>query len=427
VWSIYLKENLFKSSFYIKNIESKSVGVFMEGVNIFNSKALGGVNESLIVNTIRRRGQISRVDIAKLTGLTAPTVTNISGKLIEYGLIHEYMVGEYSGGRRPVLLKANSEIAHMIIVDIRSKEMVGYLINGELEIKEEICHDIQHLNEEKILSFLESTIAHCYSSEEGKLALAIGIIVRGPVMSREGLSLFSPSAGWHNVPLKYLVEKQFQLPVFVENDMRAMALGAYHYGPYRDIKNAVFLGVGGGIGSGIILNGELYRGLGDSAGEIGHTVVEANGPLCSCGNHGCLEAMASESALVNIVVKSITEGESSLVSEMVKGDLDAIRPKHIYAAAEEGDLLSIKMLQHIAQYIGMGAANIINIFNPQLVLIGGGIVKARGFMEATIMKVIKERSLASCYSLARVEFSSEGRQDALKGIVDVVMEGIFLR
>ena len=399
----------------------------MEGINTINSKAVGGLNESLIVNTIRRRGPISRVDIAKLTGLTAPTVTNISGKLIEHGLIHEYKVGEYSGGRRPVLLKVNSEIANMIIVDIRSKEMIGYLINGGLEIKEQTCHDIQHLKEENILALLENTIEQCYSSENGKLALAIGIIVRGPVISSEGLSLFSPSAGWHNVPLKYLVEKKFQLPVFVENDMRAMALGAYHYGPYRDIKNAVFLGVGGGIGSGIILNGELYRGLGDSAGEIGHTVIDANGPLCSCGNRGCLEAMASESALVNLMAKSISEGEKSLVSEMVKGDIDVIRTKHIYAAAEEGDLLAIKTLQHIAQYIGMGVANIINIFNPQLVLIGGGIVKGRRFMEETMMQVIKERALVSCYSLTRIEFSSEGRQDALKGIVDVVMEGIFLR
>ncbi|WP_378955935.1 ROK family protein [Pelosinus sp. sgz500959] len=399
----------------------------MDGINETTFKIAGGVNESLIVNMIRRRGPISRVDIAKLTGLTAPTVTNISGKLIEYGLIQEYMVGEYSGGRRPVLLKANSEKTNMIIIDIRSKEMVGYLINGGLEIKEETCHDIQNLKPEKILSLLEDTIAECHSLEDGQLALAIGIIVRGPVMSQEGLSLFSPSTGWHNVPLKYIVEKRFQLPVFVENDMRAMALGAYHYGPYRDIKNAVFLGVGGGIGSGIIFNGELYRGFGDSAGEIGHTVVDVDGPLCSCGNHGCLEAMASELALVNKVVQSISKGEKSLVSEMVKGDITAIRPKHIYAAAEEGDELAISMFQHVAQYIGMGVANIINIFNPQLVLVGGGIVKGRKFMEDTMMQVIKERALASCYSSTRIEFSSEGRKDALKGIVDVVMEGIFLR
>lgn len=399
----------------------------MDGANVSTFKIAGGVNESLIVNTIRRRGPISRVDIAKLTGLTAPTVTNISGKLIEYGLIHEYMVGEYSGGRRPVLLKANSEKTNMIIVDIRSKEMSGYLINGGLEIKEETCHDMQNLSQERILSLVEDTIVECRSFEDGQLALAIGIIVRGPVMSREGLSLFSPSAGWRNVPLKYIMEERFQLPVFVENDMRAMTLGAYHYGPYRDIKNAVFLGVGGGIGSGIIINGELYRGFGDGAGEIGHTVVDVDGPLCSCGNHGCLEAMASEMALVNLVVQAIEAGEKSAVIEMVKGDITIIRPKHIYAAAEEGDALAIQMFQNIARYIGMGVANIINIFNPQLVLIGGGIVKGRKFMEDTIMQVTKERALASCYSSTRIEFSSEGRKDALNGIVDVVMEGIFLR
>lgn len=399
----------------------------MKCANTIPLKVVGGINESLIVNTIRRRGPISRVDIAKLTGLTAPTVTNISGKLIESGLIHEHMVGEYSGGRRPVLLKANSEMANMIIVDIRSKEMIGYLINGGLEVKEQTCCDIRHLDKEEILSLLESTIAKCRSSQDGQLALAVGIIVRGPVMSREGMSLFSPSTGWRNVPLKYIVEKRFQLPVFVENDMRAMALGAYHYGPYRDVKNAVFLGVGGGIGSGIILNGELYRGLGDSAGECGHTVVDIHGPLCSCGKRGCLEAMASESALVNIVVKSIMEGEFSLVSEMVKGDISAIRPEHIYSAAENGDYLALRGLEHVARYIGIGAANMINIFNPQLVLIGGGIVKARKFIEEIMMQVIKEQALGSCYSSVRIEFSSEGRNAALKGIVDVVMEGIFLR
>lgn len=399
----------------------------MEGVAIINSKAMGRVNELLVVNTIRRRGPISRVDIAKLTGLTAPTVTNISSKLIESGLIHEYMVGEYSGGRRPVLLKANSEIANMIIVDIRSKEMIGYLINGGLEIKEQICHDIRRKDKEEILSLLDNTIASCHSAKDGHLALAIGIIVRGPVMSREGLSLFSPSTGWRNVPLKYIVEERFQLPVFVENDMRSMALGTYHYGPYRDIKNAIFLGVGTGIGSGIILNGELYRGLDDSAGEIGHTVVDVNGALCSCGNHGCFEAMASELALVNLVVKSITEGESSLLSKVVKGDLHSIRPEHIYAAAEAGDLVAVRTLQHIARYLGMGAANIINIFNPQLVLIGGGIVKGQKFIEETMMQVIKERALGNCYASTRIEFSLEGRQAALKGIVDLVMEGIFLR
>lgn len=399
----------------------------MEAGATINNRILGGANEALVVNTIRRRGPISRVDIAKLTGLTAPTVTNISGRLLEAGIIHEYMVGEYSGGRRPVLLKANPELATMIIVDIRSKEMTGYVMNSGLEVKERVSYDIRSLGQTEILSLMEELASECYAAPGGQQATAIGVIVRGPVVFKEGLSLFSPSAGWRNVPIRYILEKRFRLPVFVENDMRAMALGTYHYGPYREVKNAVFLGVGGGIGSGIILNGELYRGLGDSAGEIGHTVVDVNGPRCSCGNYGCLEAVASESALVNLAVQEISQGKPSLILSLAGGDTAAIRPEHIYQAAREQDTMAVEKLQQIAYYLGIGAANIINFFNPELVIIGGGIVKGQAFIEEHMMKIIRERALESCYSSTRVEFSAEGREASLKGIVDLVMEELLTK
>ena len=135
--------------------------------------------------------------------------------------------------------------------------------------------------------------------------------------------------------------------------------------------------------------------------------------------------MASETALVNHVVQCILEGEKSLLSEMVQGDFNAIRPDHIYSAAEVGDQVALRMLQRVGQYIGMGVANIINIFNPQLVIIGGGIVKGRHFVEDSMMQIIKERALGSSYSSTRIEFSSEGRKAALQGIVDLVMEGIL--
>jgi predicted NBD/HSP70 family sugar kinase len=397
----------------------------MDEINNIVDRMTSGANELLVINTIRRRGTISRVDIAKTTGMTAPTVTNITGKLMQAGVIQEHMIGEYSGGRRPILLKINPDIAKMIIVNIRSKEMLGYLINAGLEIKKEICHDIQGLNIDEVLSLMLETITELRSYEDGNSAAGIGIIVRGPVKSKEGISLFSPRIGWRNVPLKYIVEDQFHLPTFVENDMRAMALGVYHYGQYGDIKSLIFLGVGGGIGSGIILNGELYRGVNDSAGEIGHSVVESKGPLCSCGNGGCLEALASETALISNVVNALREGKASLVSEMVQGELAAVRPEHIYTAAVQGDGVAIDILQQAAYYLGLGAANLINVFNPELLIVGGGIVKGRHFIENIMNQVIKERSLESCYSSVRVEFSTEGREAALKGIVDLVLGSIL--
>ncbi|CUH96746.1 hypothetical protein P22_2857 [Propionispora sp. 2/2-37] len=400
--------------------------MLMAETNNINLKAVGGPNEALVVNTVRRRGPISRVDIAKLTGLTAPTVTNISGKLIEAGIMSEYMIGEYSGGRRPVLLKANPDMAKMVIADIRSKEVAGYIINAGLEISKQIRKDTRHLDKDAVLAAMLDIIAALCSAEEGEAVAAIGIIVRGPVRSAEGVSLFSPSTGWRNVPLKFIVEGQFHIPTFVENDMRAMALGSYHYGPYRDIRNAVFLGVGGGIGSGIILNGELYRGLGDSAGEIGHSAVDIDGPVCSCGNRGCLEAMASETALVNLAVQAVKEGHTSLITDMVNQDIEAVKPEHIYAAAEQGDGLAVEVLHNVARYLGVGVSNVINIFNPELVIIGGGITKGYKFIEDSMMEVIKQRVLESCYASVRIECSAEGRAAALNGIVDLVMQGLIL-
>lgn len=397
----------------------------MDGFGNMNNRTASGSNESQIIHTIRRRGPISRVDIAKATGITAPTVTNITGKLIQTGVIQEHMIGEYSGGRRPVLLKLNPEIADMIILNVRSKELLGYFVSADCQIKGELSLDIRKLGKDEVLSLMLDAIAKLRAYENGRLASGIGIIVRGPVKSREGISLFSPAVGWRNVPLKYILEERFRLPVFVENDMRAMALGVYHFGPYQGVKSLIFLGVGGGIGSGIILNGELYRGINDSAGEIGHTILDSRGPVCSCGANGCLEAMASETAIVNLAVNRIKAGEPSQILGLAGVDIEAVKAEHIYEAADAGDGLAFDILQQVARYLGMGAANLINTFNPEMVIVGGGIVKGRKFIEEPMNQVIRERTLESCYSAVRVEFSAEGREAALKGIVDLSLEGIL--
>jgi len=398
------------------------------GKNVVTSYT-GGVNESIVVNIIRRQGPISRVDIAKLTGLTAPTVTNISGRLIASGIISECAEigneGKPISGRPRILLKINPEAANLIIVDIRSKEMTGYIVNAGLAIKEKVSVDLRKLEPEKVMAALEQIINKCISSELGQAVSAIGIIVRGPVLHKEGISLFSQSFGWQKVSLKFSLEQKFQLPVFVENDMRAIALGAYYYGKYYGYKNAVMLGVGWGIGAGIFVNGQLYRGISDIAGEIGHTIIDIHGPLCSCGKHGCLETFASEAALVNSVV-SAPNVNISLAAKLADGDLSAILPEHIYEAAAKGDELSIKMLQNIARYLGVGVANIINFLNPELIIIGGGIVRGRRFIEEILLQVISEQTLDSTRSSVKVEYSAEGREAYMKGIADVVLEGIFL-
>lgn len=375
-------------------------------------KLLKGMNESLILNVIRHNKYVSRSEIAKITNLTPPTVTNIINKLLEDGLVKEDKLGESSGGRPPVILKINNEAFDIIVIIIGTDIMEEYLLDAELTIKESKVDNIKKEDAESIFKLLFDRIRYLKDISKKEIA-GIGIVVRGPVKSSEGISVFSPNIGWRNVPIKDMIEKEFGIPTFVENDVRAMALGEFYNGIAKNVGNVVFLKVGHGIGSTIILDGKIYRGINDMAGEIGHTTIDVAGPKCSCGNYGCFEALASEKALVNNVVKRIKEGSYSLVSEYVNGDLENITTRFVYKAAEEGDEVALSELNKIAIYLGIGIANIVNIFSPELVLISGGIVRGRKFIEDVVLETIKKRSFEANYSSCSIAFSNPDYNTAL--------------
>ncbi|AEF16621.1 Glucokinase [Thermoanaerobacterium xylanolyticum LX-11] len=387
-------------------------------------KLLKGMNESLILNVIRHNKYVSRSEIAKITNLTPPTVTNIINKLLEDGLVKEDKLGESSGGRPPVILKINNEAFDIIVIIIGTDIMEEYLLDAELTIRESKVDNIKKEDSESIFKLLFDRIRHLKDISKKEIA-GIGIVVRGPVKSSEGISVFSPNIGWKNVPIKDMIEKEFGIPTFVENDVRAMALGEFYNGIAKNVGNVVFLKVGHGIGSTIILDGKIYRGINDMAGEIGHTTIDVAGPKCSCGNYGCFEALASEKALVNNVVKRIKEGSYSLVSEYVNGDLENITTRFVYKAAEEGDEVALSELNKIAIYLGIGIANIVNVFSPELVLISGGIVRGRKFIEDVVLDTIKRRSFEANYSSCSIAFSNPDYNTALMGISNIILDSIL--
>ncbi|HHW01445.1 MAG TPA: ROK family transcriptional regulator [Thermoanaerobacterales bacterium] len=396
----------------------------MQNIMPVSYKLLKGMNESLVINIIRQRGPISRVDIARLTGLTQPTVTNITNKLMESNLIMEYMMGESSGGRRPVLLKINPEALNVIVIHISSNKLFAYHTDGDINVIKHDTAKIKNLNKEQIIDMMNEYIEK-YQNEAKAQLPGIGVVVHGPVKAREGISIFAPNIGWKNVPIKFIVEDKFHIPTFVENDVRAMTLGEFYYGAARDVNNMVFIKVGYGVGSGIIMDGRLYRGVGDSAGEIGHTTIDVGGPQCGCGNYGCLEAMASENALVKTMVKSIKEGRDSMVLDLAGGNLEDVTPEIIYEAAASGDILASRILRQIARYLGIAVANAINTFNPELIVIGGGITRAKAFIEETMMETVKCRALESCFQDVRISFSTMGDEATLKGAADMVMAEVL--
>jgi predicted NBD/HSP70 family sugar kinase len=387
-------------------------------------KAGNSNNDLLVMNLIRRRGPISRNELAKLTTLTHPTITNITGKMIDAGMVMEYKIGESSGGRRPILLKMCPDYVQVVVINIRSNKLIGCLANADFTVKYEAVYDIRGLGQDEVIQVLLATIKECRTAAARPIA-AVAVIVRGPVKSREGISVFSPNIGWRNVPLKFIVEEMFRVPVFVENDVRAMTMGEYYYGLAKDVNSMVLLKVGYGVGAGIVINGELYRGADDSAGEIGHTTIDLAGPQCPCGNYGCLEMLASETALVTTLIKAIREGQVSSVPDLVKENLHLVTADEIYQAADSGDELAVQTLKKGARYLGIGIVNVINTFNPEMIIIGGGISRGQQIIAETIRQTVRERAMENCYSSRKICFSDIGIESTLKGAVDMTLANVL--
>jgi len=208
---------------------------------------------------------------------------------------------------------------------------------------------------------------------------ALGIGVPGLVDPKGEFVRIAPNLHWKDVPLARLLKKHLDVPVTVVNDVQAGTMAVSAFGAGRGLKTFACMFVGTGLGGGIVINGELYRGSTGMAGEVGHMVVIAHdGPKCGCGNRGCLEAVASRSAIVRRIVNEIEDGRKSVVKQLCDGDLKRIRSRILATAYRDGDELVREVLHDAADYIGMGAANLINVLNPQAVILGGGVIEALG-------------------------------------------------
>ena len=223
--------------------------------------------------------------------------------------------------------------------------------------------------------------------------IGIGIAAAGILDTRKGIVTTSPNLpGWHNVQLRDVIAARSGLATYLINDASAAALGEHRFGAGRGFDNLLYLTVSTGIGGGIIINGELYSGADGCAGELGHMTIEADGPQCHCGNFGCLEAMASGWAIAKEAVTRINQGEKSSIIELVDSRLENITAETVAAAARGGDRLACDIVAKAANYLGIGLANLVNIFNPELIVIGGGLSKMGNMLLRPARKVIKERT-----------------------------------
>lgn len=221
---------------------------------------------------------------------------------------------------------------------------------------------------------------------------AIGIGAPGAINPENGEVIFAPNLDWREAPLKKELEKRLGVPVFVENDCNACALGIHEVELKGKPRSLLGIFLGTGIGGGLILNGEVYRGFNGTAGEIGHMVLQVGGPKCGCGNNGCFEALASRTAIFRDIQQRVKDGQKTILSEWLGGDLAELRSGDLRKAIRKGDKLVERVIEDAAEFTGIAVSNLINILNPEVIVLGGGVIDA---LEDEMMAIVIETALDS--------------------------------
>src|ERR1043166_7156714 len=223
---------------------------------------------------------------------------------------------------------------------------------------------------------------------------AVGVGAPGAVDPETGRVIFAPNLQWKDVPLKKSLEKLLGVPVCVENDANICTIGVYHAEMKSKPRDLVGIFIGTGIGGGLIIDGQLYSGFNHTAGEIGHMVIDVDGPKCGCGNKGCFEALASRSAIFQHIHAAIKDGEKTILTEMLGPSLEDLRSGDLRKAIRRGDKLVDRIVAEAADYIGIAVANLINVLNPEVVVLGGGVIEAlEDEMMPTIVKTAKDHAM----------------------------------
>lgn len=218
---------------------------------------------------------------------------------------------------------------------------------------------------------------------------AIGIGVPGIAEPNSGEVIYCVNLGWNNVPLKQDLEKELNIPVFVDNDATVAGLAEYKIGAMRNCESGVFITLGTGVGGGIVINGKVRSGFNGVGSEIGHMIVGENFYPCNCGRNGCLETFTSSTALINYTIKLISEGNETSIVNKAKGSLQDINGKIIFEAAKEGDYVANKAVDRLVKYLAIGITNIINIIDPEIIALGGGLSGAGDFLLAKVQEEVE--------------------------------------
>ncbi|HUI87728.1 MAG TPA: ROK family transcriptional regulator [Anaerolineales bacterium] len=377
------------------------------------------VNLSSVLRLIHSAAPLSRARLAAETGLNKSTVSSLVEDLLDRSLIHETGINSIGTGRPAMLLEINPQAGGIIGVElgvdfiaIVLTDFVGEILFRKKVIADPAASQMKTLNQS--FRLIEETVGVCRA--KGYRILGLSFSIPGTVELNEGLLIFAPNLNWHNTPIRKIFSERTGLKVFVENDANAAAIAEHLFGVAQKLNDFIFVFAGVGLGGGLFLNGQLYRGRGGYAGEIGHTSIMAE-PFrlpCRCGNLGCWETYANQESIIRRMQARLDEKQDRTLSIA-----------SIKQAADGGDQDAIDSISEAGTAMGIGLAGLVNIFNPERVIIGGPISVVGDYLLPFIQKSVNKYSMAEIAVQTEVSISEFGPDASLIGAAAIVVDDIL--
>lgn len=382
--------------------------------------------QSFIIEYLYRNGKASNPELAKLTNMSSPTINKLILELIEFGIVQDLGYGDSIGGRRPNLYGINPNAKYIISIDIDCRMIKMGVFNLRNEAVSEIITYFDNVkNKQQVFEGIFNRLDELLVRLNYKTSqfLGIGISLPGLIEAKTGETYSDLLID--GLSLEEVFQNRYQLPTFTGNDSRVMALGEQAFGAARNKNNVLCINICDGIGMGMIVNGKIYEGKSGFAGELGHINVVDDGDLCTCGKRGCLETVASGTALIHQAQAGILEGKQSILTELVKGDIHEIHVSTIIEALENGDAFAIDLISKAGGYLGKGIAGLIHIFNPEMVIIGGKVARARHFLVDPIQQSLNKYTIHRIKQDTEIVTSTLEENVKLLGAVAMVMNTLF--
>ena len=390
----------------------------MSPLPLGNRDLMRAINRAAILTTIKSNGLIDRAQVARLTGLSPATVTGITSELIDEGLVFEKQPGDSRGGRPPILLAINPRGGFVVGIKLMEDHALGALTDLESTVIAKDSRPLENKNSSEAIAVLGALVQSLVAQAniDRRRLLGVGVGLAGVVDSEHGILRESPFFGWRDLPLRDLLQNLVQTPVYLDNDVNTLTLAEQWFGAGQGVDHFLVVTVGRGIGLGVVANGRFYRGAGGGAGELGHTLIDPQGPLCDCGKHGCLETYAGYPGLLRSAHQAYLSGEV---------DQDVTTIEQLIRLAGAGQPAMMELLAQAGGLLGRAMSSLVNILNPALIIIGGeGVQLGAPFFEP-LQNALRQYSMPNLFQDVRIQIEPWGDDVWARGAASLVLRQLF--